>query len=65
MAISQAVCNSFKKELLDGVHDLATGGDVFKLALYTSSANLSGSTTSFTTTGEDSTSGQYATGGSA
>ena len=65
MAISQAVCNSFKKELLDGVHDLATGGDVFKLALYTSSANLSGSTTSFTTTGEVSASGQYASGGSA
>ena len=29
MAIDQAVCNSFKKELLDGVHDLASGGDAF------------------------------------
>jgi hypothetical protein len=63
MAISQAVCNSFKKELLDGVHDLDTGGDVFKLALYTSSANLSGATTSYTTTNEVGASGQYAAGG--
>ena len=63
MAIQQAVCNSFKKELLDGVHDLATGGDTFHLALYTSVANLSAATTSYTTGSEVSPSGQYAAGG--
>ena len=63
MAISQAVCNSFKKELLDGVHDLDTGGDTFKLALYKSTAVLSAATTSYTTGNEVSTTGQYAAGG--
>jgi len=63
MAISQAVCNSFKKELLDGVHDLDTGGDTFHLALYTSAANLSAATTSYTTGSEVSDSGQYVAGG--
>ena len=63
MAISQAVCNSFKKELLDGVHDLDTGGDTFQLALYTSVANLSAATTSYTTGSEVSPSGQYTAGG--
>lgn len=63
MAITQAVCNSFKKELLDGVHDLDTGGDTFQLALYTSVANLSAATTSYTTTSEVAASGQYAAGG--
>ena len=52
MAIAQAVANSFKKEILEGIHDLESGGDVFKLALYDSSANLSAATTSFTTGGE-------------
>ena len=64
MAISQAVCNSFKKELLDGVHDLDTGGDAFKLALYTSVATLGAATTSYTTGSEVSASGQYVAGGS-
>jgi hypothetical protein len=63
MAIAQAVCNSFKKELLDGVHDLDTGGDTFKLALYKSTAVLSAATTSYTTGNEVSPSGQYAAGG--
>ena len=63
MAITQAVCNSFKKELLDGVHDLDTGGDTFKLALYKSTAVLSAATTSYTTGNEVSPSGQYAAGG--
>ena len=35
MAIAQAVANSFKKEILEGIHDLESGGDTFKLALYT------------------------------
>ena len=63
MAIAQAVANSFKKEILEGIHDLESGGDTFKLALYDSSANLSAATTSFTTGGEVGDSGQYTTGG--
>ena len=63
MAIAQAVANSFKKEILEGIHDLESGGDVFKLALYDSSANLSAATTSFTTGGEVGDTGQYASGG--
>jgi len=49
MAISQAVANSFKSEILQGIHDLESGGDAFKLALYTSVATLSSATTSYTT----------------
>lgn len=64
MAITQAVANSFKKELLDGVHDLGSGGDAFKLALYTSQATINAATTSFTTGNEVSASGQYVSGGS-
>jgi len=65
MAITQAVCNTFKSELLGAVHDFDSGsGQVFKLALYTSAANLSAATTAYTATGEVSASGQYtATGG--
>ena len=63
MAIAQAVANSFKKEILEGIHDLESGGDTFKLALYDSSANLSAATTSFTTGGEVGNTGQYSSGG--
>lgn len=65
MAIAQAVCNTFKSELLGAVHDFDSGsGQVFKLALYTSAANLSAATTAYTVTGEVANSGQYtATGG--
>ena len=63
MAIAQAVANSFKKEILEGIHDLESGGDVFKLALYTSAANLSAATTSFTTGSEVANTGQYSSGG--
>ena len=63
MAISQAVANSFKSEILQGIHDLENGGDVFKLGLYTSVAVLSSATTSYTTTSEVADSGQYAAGG--
>ena len=59
MAITQAVANSFKKEILEGVHDLESGGDVFKLALYISTATLAATTTSYTTGNEVSASGQY------
>ena len=64
MAITQAVCNSFKKELLDGVHDFDSGGDSFKLAMYTSQATINAATTSFTTGNEVSSSG-YTSGGKA
>ena len=63
MAISQAVANSFKSEILQGIHDLESGGDVFKLGLYTSVATLSSATTSYTTSNEVAASGQYAAGG--
>ena len=63
MAISQAVANSFKKEILEGIHDLESGGDTFQLALYTSVATLSYATTSYTTSSEVAASGEYAAGG--
>ena len=66
MAITQAVCNSFKAELLGGVHDFDSGNaQVFKLALYTSAANLSAATTAYTATGEVANTGQYAATGAA
>ena len=66
MAITQAVCNSFKAELLGGVHDFDSGNaQVFKLALYTSAANLSAATTAYTATGEVPATGQYVATGSA
>jgi hypothetical protein len=64
MAITQAVCNSFKAELLGGVHDFDSGsGQTFNLALYTSAANLSAATTIYTTSSEVADTGQYAAGG--
>jgi len=63
MAIAQAVCNSFKQEILEGVHDFENGGDSFKLALYANTANLSAATTGYTTTGEVAASGEYSAGG--
>ena len=63
MAITQAIANAFKKQLLEGDQNFSSGGDVFKLALYTSSATLNSATTSFTTTNEVANSGAYASGG--
>ena len=64
MAITQAVCDSFKKELLEGEHDFrSSGGDQFKLALYGSSASLSNTTTASTPSQEVSASGTYSAGG--
>jgi hypothetical protein len=69
MAITQALPNSFKKQLLDGDQDFTTPagtGDRFKLALYVSTATLGAATTSYTTGGEVSASGTgYSTGGKA
>ena len=72
MAIAQAMCTSFKKELMEGVHNFKnSGGDTFKLALYaegsggksSTTATLGATTTAFTTTGEVASRGTYATGG--
>ena len=65
MAIQQAVCNSFKQQILEGQHQFESGGDVFKLALYTSDANLSAATTAYSTSQEVPDSGEYAAGGGA
>jgi hypothetical protein len=69
MAITQALPNSFKKQLLDGDQDFTTPagtGDRFKLALYVSTATLGAATTSYTTSGEVSASGTgYTTTGKA
>ena len=55
MAITQAMCTSFKCELLQAVHNYkASGGNSFKLALYTSSATMSASTTAYSTNQEAS-----------
>tara|TARA_R110000868_G_scaffold115286_3_gene307949 strand:+ start:356 stop:784 length:429 start_codon:yes stop_codon:yes gene_type:complete len=63
MAITQALCASFKAELLEAQHNFnALTGDVFKVALYTSAASLDSSTTSYTTVGEVVGSG-YVAGG--
>lgn len=58
------VCSSFKQQLLEGVHDFrATGGDTFKIALYTNSASFTASTTAYTATNEVSGTGYTAGGG--
>jgi hypothetical protein len=63
MAITQAMCTSFKVEILQGVHNFTnTTGDTFKIALYTSSATLDASTTAYSATNETSGTG-YTAGG--
>ena len=65
MAITQAMCTSFKKELLEATHNFKTsgsGGNTFKIALYTSSATLDASTTAYATTNE-TTGTAYTAGG--
>ena len=65
MAITQSMATSFKKELLEGKHNfLASGGNSFKLALYTSSATMGAATTAFTTTNQAAGT-NYNSGGSA
>ena len=67
MAITSAICTSFKVELLKGVHNFtATTGDTFKIALYDSDATLGAGTTAFTTSEEiTNTSGTAYTSGGA
>ena len=75
MAITQAVCTSFKQELLQGIHNFTSGsgggtttttgsGNAFKIALYTSSATLAASTTAYSSSNEASGTG-YSAGGNA
>jgi hypothetical protein len=53
MAITSAICNSFKTEILTAVHNFtATTGNTFNLALYTSSATINKSTTAYSATNE-------------
>ena len=64
MAISQAVCNTFKRDLLKGFHDFANGGSTFKIALFTSSASLDATTEDYSTGNETTnTSGSAYTAG--
>ena len=69
MAITtNAITNSFKEDLLNGLHDFAPStGDVFKLALYDSSASIGADTTSYAVgiTGQVGDTGQYVAGGGA
>ena len=73
MAITQAMCTSFRVEILNGIHAFGTTviragttADTFKLALYTSSATLDATNTAYTATNEVSNSGtNYTTGGNA
>ena len=57
------VCDSFKKELFEGVHTFGTGGDQFKLALYDNNASFTAATTAYTATNEVAASGTYEAGG--
>ena len=66
MAITSAICSSFKQELLQGKHSFeSSGGHTFKLALFTSSATLGASTTAFSTSNEitNSSGTAYTSGG--
>ena len=64
MAITQAMCTSFKVELLKGTHNFTnSSGNTFNLALYTSSASLGASTTAYSSTNEVSGTNYSAKGG--
>ena len=63
MAITQAMCTSFKVELLTGTHNFTnSSGHTFKLALFTDSASLGAGTTAYSTSNEASGTG-YSAGG--
>jgi len=68
MSITSAVCSSFKSELLSGKHDFdSSGGDTFKIAMFTSSASLDATTTDYSTSNEitNSSGTAYTAGGKA
>ena len=65
MAISTAMCTSFKQELMEAVHNFKnSGGNTFNAALYTSSASLGAATTAYTTSNEVTGTGYTAKGNS-
>jgi hypothetical protein len=58
------MCTSFKDQILEAVHDFrSSGGDTFKIALYSSAATLDATTTAYTSSNEVANSGTYAAGG--
>jgi hypothetical protein len=58
------MCTSFKAQILEAVHDFrSSGGDTFKIALYSSAATLDATTTAYSATDEVANSGTYAAGG--
>jgi len=59
MSITSAICNSYKQEIIEGIH---SSSDVYKIALYTSSATLGATTTAYSSTNEISGTG-YSAGG--
>lgn len=70
MAITQALCTSFKVDMFNGIHAFGTTvaragttADTFKIALYTSSATLDSTTTAYTATNEVANGSGYTTGG--
>ena len=66
MAITtNAICNSFKKELLQGKHDFDTSSDTYNLAMYNSNATLGASTENYITANEVSSPAGYSAGGKA
>ena len=68
MAITSAICSSFKQELLQGKHSFeSAGGSTFKIALFTSSATLNATTTDYSTSNEitNDAGSAYSAGGSA
>ena len=63
MAITNAICNSFKQELMQKLHDFTLStGNVFKIAMYTSAATLGAATTAYSATNEVTGTG-YTAGG--
>ena len=66
MAITSEICNSFKQEILEAEHNFtASTGNTFNLALYDSDADLSKTTTAYTTSEELATTGGYTAKGNA
>ena len=63
MAITSAVSNSFKTEVLRAIHNFTNGGNEFKLALYTDQATLNKSTTAYSSTNEVANGNGYTTKG--
>jgi hypothetical protein len=58
------MCTSFKDQILEAVHDFrSSGGDTFKIALYSSAATLDATTTAYTSSNEVANSGTYSAGG--